>query len=135
MTSMNKFCKVCKDMGKPESVWKSHYVRQTRHPDSPVTCPTILNNVCKYCNIKGHSISSCIKKKKDLKEAKQQEFQEKKRVVVVQCDAPIVKTQNAFAVLDDDSDSECDEVKPVVVSRKRPLNWASMDSDSESDEK
>ena len=127
---MNKFCKVCKDMGKPESVWKSHYVRQTPHPDSPVTCPTILNNVCNYCNIKGHTISTCVRKKKDLKASKLSLFKENKQKTVVVSDAPVVKTKNAFAVLSD-SDDECE---PEVVSRKRPVNWFSMDSDSESDE-
>ena len=127
---MNKFCKVCKDMGKPESVWKSHYVRQTPHPDSPVTCPTILNNVCNYCNIKGHTISTCVKKKKDLKASKLSFFKENKQKTVVVSDAPVVKTKNAFSVLSD-SDDECE---PEVVSRKRPVNWFSMDSDSESDE-
>ncbi len=131
---MNKFCKVCKDMGKPESVWKSHYVRQTRHPDSPVTCPTILNNVCNYCNIKGHTISTCVKKKKDLKAAKQESCELKKKNIV-QINTSVVKTKNVFDALNDDSDDECDVVEPIVFPKKRSMNWALMvDSDSESDE-
>lgn len=130
---MNKFCKVCKDMGKPESVWKSHYVRQTPHPNSDVTCPTILSNVCKFCNIKGHLISTCAKKKKELKQAKQQV--KEKRFVDVQRDVPIVKTRNAFYLLNYDTDSDTEDNSiPVVVSKKRAVNWANMDSDNESDE-
>ena len=131
---MNKFCKVCKDMGKPESVWKSHYVRQTPHPDSPVTCPTILNNVCNYCNIKGHTISTCVKKKKDLKAAKQASCELKKKNIV-EINTSVIKMKNVFDALNDDSDSECDFVEPIVFPKKRSMNWALMvDSDSESDE-
>ncbi len=137
---MNKFCKVCKDMGKPESVWKSHYVRETRHPDSPVTCPTILNNVCNYCNIKGHTISTCVKKKKDLKAAKKETFELRQKRMVVQIKAPPVKkSKNIFDALNDDSDGECEHerhvVEPIVFPKKRSINWALMaDSDSDTDE-
>lgn len=136
---MNKFCKVCKDMGKPESVWKSHYVRQTPHPDSPVTCPTILNNVCNYCNIKGHTISTCVKKKKDLKASKLNFFKENKQKSIVVNNVSVVKTKNIFDALNDDSDDErddeCHVVEPIVFPKKRSMNWALMvDSDSESDE-
>jgi hypothetical protein len=53
------FCKVCQDAGKPESVYTNHNVRQTQDKNSPVTCPTLLSQICRNCGIAGHSPKYC----------------------------------------------------------------------------
>ena len=56
---VTKFCKVCKDAGKPESVYTSHFVRASPDPRSPVVCPTLLEQACGYCGIEGHTVKYC----------------------------------------------------------------------------
>ena len=50
------FCKVCQDAGKPSSVYTSHSVRDDK---GIVSCPTLLNQACKYCKINGHTTKYC----------------------------------------------------------------------------
>ena len=50
------FCKVCRDAGKTEAVYTSHYVKSR---DGMVTCPTLKNLTCRYCKKNGHTISHC----------------------------------------------------------------------------
>ena len=38
----NKFCKVCFDAGKDESIYKSHYVKNNTTQKGVVVCPTLL---------------------------------------------------------------------------------------------
>lgn len=58
-------CKVCFDAGMPESMYNSHYVRQTPDIRSKVVCPTLLAVTCSYCQKKGHTPSRCLKKERD----------------------------------------------------------------------
>lgn len=144
-------CTVCKSRGLPESVWKSHNVRKTPHPESIVTCPTILNNKCSHCKEIGHLVSRCPVLKMEEKYEKRVAYKERvesfkaKPKTVVVSETP----KNAFAALMEDSDSEVEDcVEPVVLKRlqktmtwsdvqetivlkKRPFNWADADSDSE----
>jgi hypothetical protein len=57
----NTYCKVCFDAKKDEKTYKSHNVKL----NGIVVCPTLLNNICKYCNKKGHTLTYCetLKKK------------------------------------------------------------------------
>jgi len=50
------FCKVCRDAGKTESIYTSHYVKSK---EGIVTCPTLKNVICRYCHKNGHTISHC----------------------------------------------------------------------------
>ena len=50
-------CKVCRDAGKQEKVWNSHWVRD--RPGGKVICPTLLNQECRYCHKLGHTPSFC----------------------------------------------------------------------------
>lgn len=61
MMSSNKapFCGVCYKAGKTKDVYTNHWTRETPDPKSKVTCPTILNTVCKYCKEKGHTMKYC----------------------------------------------------------------------------
>ena len=135
----NMQCNVCKNRGLPESQWKSHNVRKTPHPESMVTCPTILNNKCSHCKEIGHLVSKCPVKKVEEKTAKRMMY--KKRVEVLKALEPtkVVSEapKNTFAALMDDSDSETEEYVEPVVSKKRDIRtmkWSEMvDSDSEED--
>lgn len=56
---VSKFCKVCKDAGKTEAEYTSHFVRATPAKNAPVVCPTLLALNCNYCHKKGHTIRYC----------------------------------------------------------------------------
>jgi hypothetical protein len=126
-------CTVCKSRGLPESVWKSHNVRKTPHPESMITCPTILNNKCSYCKEIGHLVSRCPVKKMEEKHEKRMAYRERveafkaKPKTVVVSEAP----KNSFAALIVDSDSDSEDCVEPVVTKKRAFNWADADSDSE----
>ena len=65
------FCKVCKDSRKSEKEYSSHYLKDR---DGQVICPTLLNQACLFCNIKGHTKSFCVlakaqKKKEEVRVA------------------------------------------------------------------
>lgn len=56
---MSKFCKICKDQGKPEHEYRSHNVRER----GVVVCVTLINTTCRYCKQKGHTPKFCSKLK------------------------------------------------------------------------
>jgi hypothetical protein len=53
------FCKFCKDAGKSQSEYTSHYTKDRPGPQGKVVCPTILATKCNYCKKLGHSKSHC----------------------------------------------------------------------------
>ena len=53
------FCKVCRDAGKPESEYTSHFVKDEPGPNGKVICPTLLNQDCRICGKSGHTSSYC----------------------------------------------------------------------------
>jgi hypothetical protein len=55
------FCKVCKDAGKSEIQYTSHWVRNVSGPSGKVVCPTLLSQKCKYCKEQGHTPKHCPK--------------------------------------------------------------------------
>ena len=143
------FCNVCRNAGKPESVYTSHFVRQTPHLMSPVVCPTILNNVCTHCSGIGHFPSSCPVLKESKKIEKTAFALQKKRkfqlLELKEKDAvkSIKKSNNPFDGLDS-SDDEEESIKMIVPEpqpMKPPVNskarsWYAMadESDSEGEE-
>ena len=50
-------CKVCRDAGKPESVYTSHFVKSMNR--CQIICPTLLNIKCRYCEEIGHTVKYC----------------------------------------------------------------------------
>ena len=50
-------CKVCRDAGKPESVYTSHYVKSMNR--CQIICPTLLSIKCRYCEEIGHTVKYC----------------------------------------------------------------------------
>ena len=56
----NAFCKVCRDAGKSEAVYTSHYVKDAPGKEGKVICPYLLSLVCSYCKkAEGHTASHC----------------------------------------------------------------------------
>ena len=55
------FCKVCKDAGKPESFYTSHYINDVPGKGGKVVCPTLLAQSCGYCKKEraGHTSRYC----------------------------------------------------------------------------
>ena len=143
------FCNVCRNAGKPESVYKSHFVRQTPHIMSPVVCPTILNNVCSHCSGIGHFPSSCpmLKEAKKMEKAafaleRKRKFQQLK-LKEKNAAKSIKKSNNPFDGLDS-SDDEKESIQVIVPEPEkskseylfRVKSWYAMadESDSEDEE-
>lgn len=74
--AVKKYCKVCHDAGKSETEYTSHFIRETRDPQSKVVCPTLLSLECRYCSRKGHTVKYCkILEKDKIAEARQSQSQ------------------------------------------------------------
>jgi hypothetical protein len=59
------FCKVCKDAGKSENEFTSHFTRSKPGPDGVLVCPYLLSIECRYCHEKGHTPKYCQKAKEN----------------------------------------------------------------------
>ena len=57
--AIKPFCKVCKDAGKTESEYTSHFVKDKAGPNGKVVCPTLLSQACRICKETGHTSSYC----------------------------------------------------------------------------
>jgi len=53
------YCGVCFKAKQSATIYNSHWTRMNSNPRSPITCPLILQTVCKYCKNKGHSAKYC----------------------------------------------------------------------------
>lgn len=109
-TKFQKFCKVCQDAGKTETEYRSHFIRETRDPNSRVVCPTLLATECRYCFKKGHTIKFCnaIKQNNAVKQNNMNTNYTRNNKNI---EKPVntntnKKITNAFTCLDDDSDDE-----------------------------
>lgn len=61
-------CQVCKDAGKTEKEYTSHFVRDKPGPDGVTVCPLLLSLNCRKCGKKGHTFKYCkvnMEKKKE----------------------------------------------------------------------
>ena len=108
-------CKVCKDAGKPESEYTSHWVKDK---EGKVICPYIKGLNCNYCmnygnasQAAGHTPKYC----KFLK--KNTENNEKKKEPLPTPKSSKYRPGNKFAVFDD-SDSDGGEDCVLVVSQE-----------------
>lgn len=57
--NVKMYCAVCHAAGKSEAVYTSHFIRETRDPNSRVTCVTLLSQECRFCFKKGHTVKYC----------------------------------------------------------------------------
>jgi hypothetical protein len=58
-TKTNTLCVVCRDAGKTEKEYTSHFVKDQPGPNGKVICPTLLNQACRICGKTGHTSSYC----------------------------------------------------------------------------
>jgi hypothetical protein len=124
-----KFCKVCKDAGKSESEYTSHFTRETNDPNAKVVCPTLLSLECRFCHKNGHTVKYCSVLQDREKLQKRQEKEQRyvsKRIEQSVPSKPIKKTStNVFAFLESDSEEEvAKEEFPALapVSVAKPAN-------------
>jgi hypothetical protein len=162
MSSFNnkKCCKVCRDSGKPEAIFTSHYVKDSRN--GVIVCPTLLATVCRYCKQNGHTAKYCSSVKnykvttltplriENAQSASSLSLITARGVGVLnvqRCKEPPVKVVNLqvntrvnrYGALSDESDNEDIPIpKPPVLLRQSAINavtipkrWVDYDSDSD----
>ena len=120
-------CHVCKAHGKSEYCVNSHNFRDVK---GRVCCPTMLENICSKCGVKGHFQSGC-SGPKEVKSHKSSSTKEVERDTIKDKTKVFV---NAFDALADEDDAPPANVtirKPLSRAARLELNWA---DDSESDE-
>ena len=131
----SKSCKFCKDAGKSEEEYTSHFLRESKDPRSKIVCPTLLTIECRFCFKKGHTISKCTKlaKQKNAKYDGVPGAPIKSKECV-----PSNKTVNPFGLLSGEDDVEmdvsgdetvstCFDCETVsTVSSSGPLTYAEM---------
>jgi hypothetical protein len=113
--SKKPYCKVCHDAGKSESVYTNHWVRSLpdRNGKTNVTCPTLLSNECRYCFKVGHTAKFCpvIEQNNKARERNDRQIAREEEEVKKKVKIEKSKPARGFAALQDDSDSESEEVK------------------------
>jgi hypothetical protein len=61
------YCTHCGNLNRTlpnsERLKTNHYLRKTRDPSSPITCPILLKTICNKCGKYGHTRSYCIGEK------------------------------------------------------------------------
>ena len=131
------FCQHCANIGKPESVVNSHWIRASPDPASPVVCPELLNTECTYCFKLGHTAGRC----PVLEDRKKAEKVEERRKLQIIREAKIAdeakalvsatpkkpKINSRFAVLDS-SDDEDEQVVVTKVTKKPKVGPVSASS-------
>ena len=105
-TALNKFCKVCQDKGLPESVYRSHYTRETPDPSAKVCCPTLLALECRYCGANGHTVKYCAVLKDRERVEKKAVKTEMRQSQQIRNQSPVQdkKPKNTFAALYEDDE-------------------------------
>lgn len=121
------YCKVCHDSGKPESEYRSHSTRETRDPNSRITCPILLSIECRFCHKNGHTVKYCTvlkDKKKDEARALKKVSNPNPKPIIVQ-----EKITNVYDCLLEEEVEEEQEfpefsINTVISSNNSQLNYA-----------
>ena len=119
---LKPFCKICFDTGKTEEMYDSHFVRETRDPNSRIVCPTLLAMECRFCFARGHTVSKCPKLDKvksgenvcDAPLKKQKNMGKWSHGVC--CDEQSSCSSNGFSLLYSDDDDDVDTVDVTETS-------------------
>jgi len=80
-SNQRKLCPVCKDAGKTEKEYTSHFVRDKPGPDGITICPLLLSLNCRKCGKKGHTFKYCKVNTEKKKETRPTIVQEKPKSV------------------------------------------------------
>jgi hypothetical protein len=117
------FCKVCKDAGKPESFYTSHYINDVPGKAGKVVCPTLLAQSCGYCKKEraGHTSRYC----PEL-ERKQLRNEQPQPLATAPAKAVVVATasQNRYAALMAEMDNEEAVVEAAAVAKEAAIKAA-----------
>ena len=106
------FCKVCIDAGLPKSVYESHWVKTQ---EGKVCCPTLLEQSCRYCKVKGHTVKFCNILKQEQESNKPTSHVNKTPIIIATSQQQEQKRMNAFSELYE-SDTDDDE-KPKQFNK------------------
>jgi hypothetical protein len=123
------FCKVCKDAGKTESEYTSHFVKDK---SGKTICPTLLNQACKYCRQTGHTVKFCKTLKLNEKNKKREEYFKKQHPEWQdELNMATKKMGSSFAAAfdsdsEDDSEDELDLNDNVPVATNYIRTYASV---------
>ena len=132
----NKYCKVCQDAGKSESEYRSHFTRETRDPNSKVTCPTLLSLECRYCYNNGHTVKYCPVRKDNEKRRKYAEssarYSDSVKKADVKPKGKSIIDNNVFGSLESDSEDDVVVNKHADVKEEFPALCASVSSNNNS---
>ena len=89
------------------------------------TCPTLLNQRCRYCFTPGHTVKFCEALIKIQKEREVDERERKARATAKQPKTAVhrnqLQTANGFAILCDDSDTEEEVSNNIVINEIVPV--------------
>jgi len=113
--NIRRSCKHCKNLGKTEQEYTSHWTRASMKPDAPITCPEILKIECAYCHGIGHMASEihCPLLKSLKKEEKKREFEEARRATLperaVRSTAAAQKRLSSFSLIAEECSSDSEE--------------------------
>lgn len=126
-TMIKAFCKVCKDAGKPESIYTSHGIKNER---GNVICPTLLEQSCRYCLKNGHTVKYCPTLAKNEKEDKKQTNKEifnNNNKIASNKNNKTNKNKSIFAALCDETSSDEEKVikkkeTKKIIDEFPPLN-------------
>lgn len=112
-TAKKALCQVCKDAGKCEKEYTSHYVRDKPGPDGVTVCPLLLSLNCRKCGKKGHTFKYC---KVNTEKKKESRPAEKPKPVVV---LALGKFDSLVESSDDEEEGEEKESiqKPMAVTK------------------
>lgn len=116
-------CKVCKDAGKSESEYGSHWPKDSA---GKTVCPTLLAQDCRYCGEAGHTVKYCKVLERDNANKEKRQKQEE-RIRRIQAHEVASKPQGVaplatsrFALLMDD-DSDESPRSPKRAEKKAPM--------------
>lgn len=117
------FCKVCCDAGKTELEYTNHCVKNNT---GKVICPILLSQLCRYCSMKGHTVSYCpVMAKNKKRESYLLDLEKEKSVKSVKNDKKST-LKNKFQVLDSDSEEEEEEEEEVEIISEYKITYASV---------
>ena len=93
------FCRHCKNIGKTEREYTSHYSHKTQNQNSALTCPELLKKVCTRCASRNHTFDKC--KNQALTKPLDTAIV---RPAIQKASAPLNKYSDLF--IDDESDND-----------------------------
>ncbi len=131
----SKCCKVCRDAGKPASVFTSHLVKDSKN--GVIVCPTLLATVCRYCRQNGHTVKYCTSIKNKSKVSNNVATLKDDQLKVKKVNLEVNTRMNRYGSLSDESDDEeTTQILPVPVLQRQsatltPKRWIDYDSDSD----